>query len=311
MSTDYPFVSILLATYNRKSWLEECLESLFNQDYPKERYEIIVINDGSNDGTEKVLRAYEKKAPCTFIWHTQRNQGKTVALNTGLNNTTKGEIVLFTDDDCVADKNWIKNLLSAFKDEKVGGVGGKILAYKPKNHVEKYGVFFDQEGSVSLATGNAAYRSHVVKSVGGFDTQLIGLEDIDFGVRVRGKGYKLKYTPEAIIYHRNYCSLDRLIKRKRSEGRQLYNLSTKYEHYFNARKLIIKISFEAVKKVILLGNISKIINNRNRKGIFLREIFEAVVLISTLLGLIEGMLRRKTYDYKGDKIHDKFNFEFD
>ncbi len=58
---DYPFVSILLATYNRKSWLEGCLESLFNQDYPKERYEIIVINDGSNDGTDKVLRAYEKK----------------------------------------------------------------------------------------------------------------------------------------------------------------------------------------------------------------------------------------------------------
>ncbi len=309
MSTDYPFVSILLATYNRKSWLEECLESLFNQDYPKERYEIIVINDGSNDGTEKVLRTYEKKAPCTFIWHTQRNQGKAVALNTGLNNTTKGEIIFFTDDDCVVDKNLIKNLLSAFKEEMVGGVGGKILAYKPKNHVEKYGVFFDQEGSVSLATGNAAYRSHVIKSVGGFDTQLIGLEDIDFGVRVRGKGYKLKYTSEAIIYHRNYCSLDRLIKRKRLEGRQLYNLSTKYEHYFNARKLVIKISLEIVKKVTLLDNISKIINNKNRRGIFLREIFEVVVLISTLLGLIEGMVRRKTYSYKGDKIYSKFDFE--
>ncbi len=308
---NYPFVSILLATHNRRSWLEECLESLFNQDYPKEKYEIIVINDGSNDGTEKVLRTYEKKAPCKFIWHTQRNQGKAAALNTGLNNSIKGEIICFTDDDCVADKNWIKCMLNAFKDEKVGGVGGTILAYKPKNHVEKYGVFFDQEGSVSLATGNAAYRSHVIKSVGGFDTQLIGLEDIDFGVRVRGKGYKLKYTSEAIIYHRNYCSLDRLIKRKRLEGRQLYNLSTKYEHYFNARKLIIKISLGIVKKVTLLDNISKIINNKNRRGIFLREIFEVVVLISTLLGLIEGMVRRKTYGYKGDKIHSKFDFEFD
>ncbi|SNQ59246.1 glycosyltransferase [Candidatus Methanoperedens nitratireducens] len=308
---NYPFVSILLATHNRRSWLEECLGSLFNQDYPKEKYEIIVINDGSNDGTEKVLRTYEKKAPCTFIWHTQRNQGKAAALNTGLNNTTKGEIICFTDDDCVADKNWIKNMLNAFKDERVGGVGGTILAYKPKNHVERYGGFFDQEGSVSLATGNAAYRSHIIKSVGGFDTQLIGLEDIDFGVRVRGKGYKLKYTSEAIIYHRNYCSLDRLIKRKRLEGRQLYNLSTKYEHYFNARKLIIKISLEIVKKVTLLDNISKIINNKNRRGIFLREIFEVVVLISTLLGLIEGMVRRKTYGYKGDKICSKFDFEFD
>ena len=78
---DYKFVSIVLATYNRKELLKECLKSLFNQTYPKDRYEIIVVNDGSTDGTEEVLKEYAKKAPCAFKWLTQQNKGPCVARN--------------------------------------------------------------------------------------------------------------------------------------------------------------------------------------------------------------------------------------
>ncbi len=305
-----PFVSVLLATYNRKEWLRECLESVSNQSYPKDRYEIIVVNDGSTDGTEEVLKEYEKKAQYMFRWYTQMNRGKAAAMNLGIKNT-RGEIICFTDDDCIADKNWIKNLLKEFDDEKVGGVGGRILAYMPKKLVEKYGVSFDQDGSVSLATGNAAYRAHIVRSVGGFDTRLIGLEDIDFGVRVRGRGYKLKYAPEAVIYHRNYDSLDKLIRRKYLEGKQLYNLSTKYVHYFNVKKIILKLSLGAIKRMVLFANSSIIIKNKNKEGYFLIEIFEVIVFVSVVLGLIGGIIRKNTYGYRGDRIYDRFDFEFD
>ena len=61
--------------------LKECLDSLFNQTYPKDKYEIIVVNDGSTDGTEEVLKEYAKKAPYAFKWLTQQNKGPCVARN--------------------------------------------------------------------------------------------------------------------------------------------------------------------------------------------------------------------------------------
>ena len=105
-----PMVSVVIPTYNRKDMLKECLESLFNQTYPKERYEIIVVNDGSTDGTEEVLNEYAKKAPCAFKWFTQQNKGPCVARNLGVKNA-RGEIICFIDDDCVAEKKWIENLI--------------------------------------------------------------------------------------------------------------------------------------------------------------------------------------------------------
>ena len=100
---DTPQVSVVLATYNRKELLKECLESLFNQTYPKDRYEIIVVNDGSTDGTEEVLKEYAKKAPCIFKCFSQENKGVAAAMNLGIKNA-EGDIVCFTADDCIADE---------------------------------------------------------------------------------------------------------------------------------------------------------------------------------------------------------------
>lgn len=309
MGMDYPFVSVLLATFNRKEWLRECLISLSYQNYPKDRYEVIVVNDGSTDGTESVLRGYEKMTSHAFRWYSQENAGKAAAINLGVERT-RGEIVCFTDDDCMADRDWIRNLLKEFNDEQVGGAGGQIIAYRPKNHVERYGVFFDQEGSVSLATGNAAYRADIIRATGGFDTRLIGLEDIDFGVRVRGMGYKLKYAPGAIVYHRNYNSLEKLVRRKYLEGKQLYNLGTKYKHYFNVRKLMVKFSLGAMRR-ILFPDVYAILRSDNKEKYILVRLFEAVILASTLLGLIAGAANKEIYCYRGDKILDKYDFEFE
>ncbi|MCX9009484.1 MAG: glycosyltransferase [Candidatus Methanoperedens sp.] len=306
---DYPFVSVLLATFNRKEWLRECLVSLSDQNYPKDRFEVIVINDGSTDGTEEVLEEHKRRAPHAFRWYSQENRGKAAAINLGIGKT-RGEIICFTDDDCIADRNWIRSLLKEFSDERVGGAGGQIIAYRPKNHVERYGVFFDQEGSISLATGNAAYRADIIKAVGGFDTRLIGLEDIDFGVRVRGRGYKLKYAPGAIVYHRNYNSLGKLVRRKYLEGKQLYNLGTKYKHYFNARKLMVKFSLGAVRR-ILFPDLYAILRSGNKEKYILVRLFEAVILVSTLLGLIAGAAHKEIYCYRGDKVLDRYDFEFE
>jgi len=125
------------------------------------------LNDGSTDGTEGVLDEYTKKAPYAFKWFTQQNKGPSAARNLGIKNA-RGEIICFTDDDCIADKRWLEELVKEFTDEGIGGVGGRILAYNPRRIVEEYAKM-DQESAIKnvflpfLITCNAAYRRDVLK----------------------------------------------------------------------------------------------------------------------------------------------------
>ena len=294
------FVSVVVPTYNRKEILMECLISLFNQTYPKDKYEIIVVNDGSTDGTEEVLKEYAKKAPCIFKWFSQENKGPSAARNLGIEHA-KGEIICFTDDDCIADEKWIENLVKEFTNEKVGGVGGEIVAYNPKTLVEKYGISFDQRNvsKVSLITGNCAYKKKVFEEVGLFDTKLKGLEDIDFGIRVKMKGYELNFAPDAIVFHRHYNTLRSLIKRKYKEGIQFACLSKKYTKHFNPQYASIFL-LRALRTLILLP-----LRMSKNKSAFLRDIFSIIVLISTFLGFLRGMLLE---EYPGNKITEKIDF---
>ena len=198
-----PFVSVVVPTYNRKDALKDCLDSLFNQSYPPETYEVIVIDDGSTDGTKEFLRGYSQRIP-RLKYFTQSNKGPAAARNLGIRNSS-GEIVCFTDDDCIADKEWIKNLVKAYADDKVGCVGGKILPYKPttllENYSHKTGIldqkkFSDEIGPV--ITSNTSYSKQILLDLKGFDENLnygtlnVG-EDLDLGIRAKLKLIKFVY----------------------------------------------------------------------------------------------------------------------
>jgi len=299
-----PYVSVVVATYNRKEQLKECLNSLFNQTYPKDRYEIIVVNDGSIDGTEEVLKEYERRAPCRFKWFTQKNQGVAVAMNLGIKNAT-GEIICFTGDDCVADKYWIEKLVDGFTDEKIGGVGGEIVAYNPKTLAEKYGNPFDQKRNAKeyLLTGNAAYKKHILEKIGGFDSNLRSLVDPDLGIRVKAEGYELKYVPGAIVYHRHYQTLSWLIKRNYFLGLMFCRLSRKYTHHFFMRYYIPKYTLILIKAIIIYP--FGIIFYKKRKDFVIRNFFQILIIASTLAGMLKGVVTEK---YLGEKFEKKLDF---
>jgi len=299
-----PFVSVVVPTYNRKEMLRECLESLFIQNYPKNKYEIIVVNDGSTDGTEEILKEYERKAPCKFKWFTQKNKGPASGRNLGIKNAT-GEIVCFVDDDCIADKNWIKNLIMEFVDERVGGVGGEIVAYKPRNIVEKYYTGFDQKARAKeyLLTGNAAYRKDILKLVGGFDENLRGLEDVDLGIRIRAKGYLLKYAPNAIVYHRHYDSLIRLMRRHYCLGKIFCKFSKKYVYHFSLKYYLVKWTITMIYRLTRYP--LAILRANNKKRYAIAEFLGILSQFSAIIGLIRGAI---TEDYRGRKIYDRLDF---
>ncbi len=294
-----PMVSVVIPTYNRKDMLKECLESLFNQTYPKDKYEIIVVNDGSTDGTEEVLKEYAKKAPCAFKWLTQQNKGSYAARNLGIKNA-RGEIICFIDDDCIADKRWLEELVRGFTDDGIGGVGGKIKAYSLKTSVEKYAKM-DQESAIRnsfLITCNAAYRKDILEIVGYFDSYFRSGGDNDMGIRVTWKGYKLKYASNAIVYHEHRTTLSDLIKQRYNYGVGEAILSKKYGYSS------IFMQFIIIKLLGLFYSVAALPIKLEKD----MQILNIIVTSAYVLGMIKGILldRYRVERWKSEQIRLEF-----
>ena len=294
------FVSVIVPTCNRRTMLKDCLESLFNQTYSS--YEIIVVDSSTNVGDD-VIQEYKSKSPCTLKYLFQQPRGPAAARNLGIKHAT-GEIICFIDDDCIADKHWIENLVAAFDYEEVGGVGGKIVASDPRTLVEKYAsTFFNQEYLISVQSFiigcNMAYRKDILDMIGGFDESFRFSEDNDIGIRVRLKGYELRYAPNAVVYHRHRTSLKGLIKQQYGYGKGHARLGKKYTS-LPTWQLAMAIW---VKLMWILA--TSPLEALNREKFAFRMLY-TISTTSFLLGLIRGILFE---EYPREKrIHEDLSF---
>lgn len=200
---NHPKVSIIIPVYNGERMLSLCLDSLMALNYPKERLGIIVVDNNSTDHTKDIIKKY----PVQYLFEEKRSVAR--ARNKGIENST-GEFIAFIDADCIADKNWISKLIEIANDEKIGGVGGKIIALNPQNWVEKYlafNNFYCQCGEINeikyslpwITTANAVFRRDVFRNVGLFD--LPWTVDVDFTNRIILAGYKIRIAPKAVVFH--------------------------------------------------------------------------------------------------------------
>ena len=213
ISPKMPFVSVVICTYNRKNMLKECLDSIDAQDYPKSNFEVIVIDGGSTDGTQELCKDFPK---IRFI--TESRFGLAYARNKGAE-LARGPIVAYTDDDCIVDKQWLKNLVAGFQfSDPIVGVGGPVYPLNPKIIPKKILVkaalgIFDEGGLAmpveGLNTSNSAFKREIFKTIK-FDETLgttrrgkliLCGEDTDFCQTLVDSGYKLLYTPYAKVYH--------------------------------------------------------------------------------------------------------------
>lgn len=207
---EYPFVSIVVPIYNAESTIDFCVQSLLNQQYPAE-YEIILVDNNSKDKTSQILDKYQDRR----IVRLEENacQSSYAARNKGIQHA-QGEIVAFTDADCLADSQWLAKLVSSFQSQNVGGVAGIVRALDPKTAIEKYqewkGFFTQDElakgpfGAFPVAA-NAAYRRDLILKAGLFNQKLISGGDCEFGKRVMRKTeYEIVRSDDAIIFHK-YC----------------------------------------------------------------------------------------------------------
>ena len=213
-NTNLPSVSVIVPVFNAEHTITECINSILSLNYPREKLELIFVDNSSTDNSRTLLEEYDGQIN---ILH-ERKRGPAAARNRGILQSS-GEIIAFTDSDCKVDKDWLGELLETLQDETIGIVGGKILSKRPCNNIEEFGEkIHDHYKAINVfkppyvITMNWASRRSVLMEVGVFDESCIRCEDVDLSRRIMEAGYKLCYEPEAIIFHSNESTLGGLFK---------------------------------------------------------------------------------------------------
>ena len=229
------FVGVIIPTYNKKDSLKRTIESLFAQNYPKGNYEIVVVDDGSTDGTEELVHElkHSESAPSNFLYLKQERRGAAAARNLG-ERKSKGNFLFFLDSDVCLGKNALKVLVDRIQNENIGAIGpicyyagdktkiwsaGGVIYMKrgvcyhfgrrlPIDRIafhkdKRMNYQFDREAEVDYLPSCALLtKRHVFDEVGGFDEDYyIYYEDSDWCMRARKLGYTIVMFPGARAYH--------------------------------------------------------------------------------------------------------------
>ena len=221
----YPLVSIIIPVRDQADDLAECLRSLANLDYPEDRLEIIVVDDGSR---KEVLNNIT--SPDVRIIRQEKSLGPAACRNIGAGNA-RGDILAFIDADCIAGKNWLKEIIPFFQAVKVGAVGGYVEGYYQKNLLDRYEsvasslnmgerIIIESKSTSGfyVPTANLMIKRDVFKATGGFKTGMYIGEDVDLCWRLRNLGFLLLYVPIGKVAHKHRNRLDRMLKRRFQYG---------------------------------------------------------------------------------------------
>jgi mycofactocin system glycosyltransferase len=204
-----PSVSIVIPVKDRAEDLRTCLASIQALDYPQDRLEVVVVDDGSSDPTPEVAREFG----ATLIASGAVGGGPALARNRGAA-IAGGEILAFIDSDCAAAADWLSDLLPAFCDEKLAAVGGWVDGMHQGSALDRYEAVMSSLnlGRRELSGGaggdtfylpscNLLVRKAAFAAAGGFRTELQVGEDVDLTWRLRDAGWKIRYQPSGTVYH--------------------------------------------------------------------------------------------------------------
>lgn len=206
-------VSVVVPVYNNAGTIGECLDSLLSQSF--EEKEIIVVDDGSTDGTRDIVMGLPVKLVATD------HRGRSHARNVGIREA-KGRIVGFAEGDAVYDLGFLARSVAHFAKDDVGGVIGPYFVKNPRNFLTKCK---DVERRVHFSDYKPftgwVYRKDALERIGYFDERLDCGEDVDVGIRVRMAGFRIVYEPQARWWHEEPASWSELVRRQFWYGREI------------------------------------------------------------------------------------------
>jgi len=259
-----PSVSVTVPAYNEENTISKTVKSLLDLDYPKDKLQIIVVDDGSEDKTYQIAKKFEKQGVKVF---TKKNQGKATALNFALKKS-KTELFGALDADSFVKKDALKKMIGYFEDKKIMAVTPSLKVYDPKSLLQKIqyieylmGIFlrkvFAFLGSIHVTPGPfTIYRKSFFKKYGGYDKYNL-TEDIEIALRVQSKGYEIENSVDASVYTVAPAKFRPLLKQRLRWYIGFIENVVRYKQLFNPKKFgnlgffILPGSFISVLLVIV------------------------------------------------------------
>jgi GT2 family glycosyltransferase len=231
----WPFISVVVCSYNGVRTIRECLAALRKLEYP--RFELIVVDDGSQDNTAGIASEFQVHLI------RQNNLGLSAARNAGWR-AAKGEIVAYLDDDAAPDRHWLLYLASAFMATNDVGIGGPNISFEndtftahcvdhsPGNPTH---VLITDRIAEHLPGCNMAFRRECLQAVGGFDPLFrIAGDDVDLCWRLEQRGWTLGFHPGAMVWHHRRSTVRTYWRQQLNYGRAEAMLERKWPQKYNA-----------------------------------------------------------------------------
>lgn len=279
--------SIIIPTYNRRDILERTLRALFTQTYPRNTYEIIIVDDGSTDGTEGMIKGLS--APCVLRYFRQDKKGPAAARNYGLREA-KGEIIIFIDSDVLVNSHFIQEHLR-YHQKYHGIVVRGLVINTPdiKNLAEKKMKLTDIS-TAFFATGNVSVRKSYLVKVGPFNENFkeYGWEDLEMGERLKELDLKVRTNKKALGYHYQkklyLADLPKICAKEEARGRTAVIFYKKHPTFSVKCMTQISFPFFFLDRLLTIGN--WINANWGRKLLFYLEKQEHYLLLNFFMKII-------------------------
>lgn len=225
---DDPSLSIIIPVKNSAQTVRDLLDSLMRLDYDEEKLEIIVVDGNSRDRTREIVSEYP------VIMVNEDGRGLNAARNTGVK-WASGQILAYTDGDCVVPQDWAQSIAKNFRDPNVSFVGGIVRGYDQEGFLSSYmdETFFhakptfrwrSEETDLSLlnfpAGCNMAFRRTSLAKINFFDERIDhGFDDLDPVEKLGSRGFKIVLDPEVSVFHHHRSNLMEMLKQHFNYGR--------------------------------------------------------------------------------------------
>ena len=258
----YPSVTVIVPIYNGAADLPTLIERLLGQQYPTDRVEILLVDNGSGDRTPDLLKTAASRNLRLRTLTYRAIQSSYAARNAGIAAAT-GDILAFTDADCQPTPDWLAALVQPFTDNSVGLVAGEIKALPSQNWLERYA---DHQGTLSQhntlnhgflpygQTANLAVRAEVLGTVGLFRPHLTTGGDADLCWRIQQETkWQLVHAGDAIVYHRHRNTLKGL----RSQWYR-YGCSNRYLHDLHGVELMRSLTAKETRYRLLRWSLKEL-----------------------------------------------------